>query len=226
MSRTRLMTAAALVTVGVLLSGCGSASPGVAVEVGDREISHTRIDEATTNLCTALGEQFESQGTTVPMSFVRQSVVQLLTVRSQAAQIADEYGVELGSTYANDVAQRRDNAASMPEETRADYVDLTSANAMANDVLQQVGRVILEDEGITDPSPEQIGQAGLDAFNSWPDANGIEIDPRYGLRTVDGVLTPIDTNLSVAVSDTAKAGLKNEPDVAYANTLPANHRCG
>ena len=226
MSGTRLMTAAALVTVGLTLSGCGSAAPGVAVEVGDQEISNTRVDEATTHMCVALGDQLKDQGTTVPMSFVRQGVVQLLTLRSQASQMADEYDLTLGSTYANDVAERERGAASLPEEVRADYVDLTSANAMANDVLVGVGRSILEDQGITDPTEEQAGQAGLDAFNVWPDTHGISIDPRYGMASVDGVLTPVDTNLSVAVSDNAKSGLKTEPDPAFAATLPVQHRCG
>ena len=66
----------------------------------------------------------------------------------------------------------------------------------------------------------------MDVFTVWPDANGVDIDPRYGLRNVDGALTPVDTNLSVAVSDAAKAGLNEEPDAAYARTLPITHRCG
>jgi hypothetical protein len=221
-SRTGLALGAAM----VLLSGCGSATPGVAVQVGDQEISTGRVDEAAAHMCTALGEQFEAEGTTVPMGFVRQGVVQLLTLRAQAEQIAEEYGVEPGSTYGNDVAQRERTAESMPEEVRADYVELTSANALAQDVVDQVGRIELEEKGVEDPTVEQVSQAGVDVFNVWPDANGVEIDPRYGLKNVDGVLTPVDTNLSVAVSDEAKAGLSEEPDVAYAKTLPLTHRCG
>ena len=217
---------AALGAAGLALSGCGSASPGVAVEVGDQEISTGRVDSAAAHMCTALSEQFEAEGTTVPMGFVRQGVVQLLTLRAQAEQIAEEYGVEPGSTYTNDVSQREITAESMPEEVREDYVELTSANALAQDVLEQVGRIRLEEQGVADPTLEQVSQAGVDVFNVWPDANGVEIDPRYGLENVDGVLTPVDTNLSVAVSDAAKSGLAQEPDVAYARTLPATHRCG
>ena len=230
MSKTRLMratkTMVAIGAAGLVLTGCGSASPGVAVKVGDEEISTTRVDAAADNMCTALGDQFEAEGTTVPMGFVRQGVVQLLTLRAQAEQIADQYGVEPGSTYQNDVAQRQRTAASMPEDVRDDYVELTSANALAQDVLEQVGRIKLEQDGVTDPTVDQVSQAGVDIFNVWPDANGIDIDPRYGLRSVDGVLKPVDTNLSVAVSDSAKSGLKEDPDAAYARTLPLTHRCG
>lgn len=225
MSRTRWKTAAGLVTAAVLLSGCGS-TPGVAVSVGDREISHDRIDEATSNLCAALGDQFESQGTVVPMAVVRQAVVRLLTLRSQATQIADAYGIEPGRTYADDVEQRRLSAASAADDVRDDYVLLTSSTALANDVAEQVGRIELEGQDIAEPTREQVGQAGVEVFNTWPDAHGLEVDPRYGLENVDGQLTPVDTNLSVAVSDNALAGLEEQPSAAFASSLPANQRCG
>ena len=226
MSKTRLMTAApASVMVGLaglLLTGCGSATPGVAVQVGDEELTVRHVDEVTANYCTAVGD-LESE---VPMSFVRQYVVQLLTLRSQASQLADEYGIEAGSSYHNDVAQRQGTAGTQPEEVREDYVELASSTAYAQDIVDQIGRITLEDAGVTDVTAEQATEAGIDVFNQWPDANGIEIDPRYGLEVVDGVLTPVDTNTSVAVGETPLAGLGTEPDPAFARTLPANHRCG
>lgn len=226
MSKTRLMTAAPASVVvglaGLLLTGCGSASPGVAVRVGDEELTVRHVDEVTANYCTAVGD-LESE---VPMSFVRQYVVQLLTLRSQASQLADEYGIEAGSSYRNDVAQRQGTAGTQPEEVREDYVELSSSTAYAQDIVDQVGRITLEDAGVTDVTAEQATEAGIDVFNQWPDANGIEIDPRYGLEVVDGVLTPVDTNTSVAVGETARAGLSAEPDPAFARSLPANHRCG
>lgn len=226
MSKIRLLTAATMGVAGLLLTGCGSAAPGVAVKVGDEELSVRDVDSAAREMCTALGDQFEAQSTVLPMSFVRQGTVQLLTLRAQAMQVADDYGIEPGSTYHNDVAQRRRTAASMPEDVRDTYVELTSANALANDVVNQVGEIVLDDRGVTDPSTDEVSQAGIDVFNQWPDANGIEIDPRYGLESVDGVLKPVDTNTSVAVGETAKAGLKTEPDATFAKTLPLTHRCG
>jgi hypothetical protein len=225
-SKTRLMTAAPTwLTVGLaglLLTGCGSVAPGVAIKVGDEELSVRHVDSVTSHYCTAVGD-LESE---VPMSFVRQYVVQLLTLRSQASQIAEDYGVEAGSAYLSDVAQRETTAGSQPEEVREDYVELASATAYAQDIIDQIGRIELEDDGIVDATAEQTTQAGIDVFNQWPDRNGIEIDPRYGLEAVDGVLTPVDTNTSVAVGETAKAGVAAEPDPAFAQTLPLNHRCG
>jgi hypothetical protein len=222
-SKTRLMTAATMGVAGLLLSACGSASPGVAARVGDQTLSVSEVDTTTANYCTSVSEQLDSP---VPMSFVRQYVVQVLTLRAQADQIADDYGVKAGSSYFNDVAQRQGTAATLPDEVRDDFVRLASTTAYAQDIADQVGRITLDDQGVTDPSPEQISQAGIDVFNQWPDAHGIDIDPRYGLDDVDGVLTPVDTNTSVAVGATAKSGLANEPDPAFAETLPSSHRCG
>ena len=227
MSKTRLMTAVpAWMTMGVaglLLTGCASAAPGVAAKVGDETLTVQEIDAVTSHYCESVGDQLESP---VAMSFVRQYVVQLLTLRSQTDQIADDYGVTAGSSYENDVAQRLGTAGAMPEEVREDYVELTSTPAYARDVADQIGRIVLEEQGVADPTTEQVSEAGLDVFNQWPDANGIDIDPRYGLENVDGVLTPIDTNTSVAVGDTAKSGLSETPDPAFAETLPTTHRCG
>lgn len=223
MSKTRLMTAATIGAAGLLLTGCGSASPGVAVQVGDEVLTVRDIDATTSHYCTSVGDQFES---TVPMSFVRQYVVQLLTLRSQAEQLADDYGITAGSTYQNDVAQRQGTARTLPEEVRADYVRLTSVPAYAQDVVDQVGEIVLDEQGVADPTTEQVTQAGLDVFNQWPDVHGIDVDPRYGLANVDGVLKPIDTNTSVAVGETAKLGLAEKPDPGFADSLPLTHRCG
>lgn len=227
MSTTRLMTAAPTwLTVGVaglLLTGCGSASPGVAAQIGDEELTVRDIDSATAHYCTSVEEQLESP---VPMSFVRQYVVQLLTLRSQADQVADDYGVTAGSSYENDVAQRQGAAATLPEEVRDDYIELTSTPAYAQDIVDQIGGIVLDDQGIAEPTSDQVTQAGLDVFNQWPDANGVDIDPRFGAASVDGVLSPIDTNTSVAVSEIAKSGLAEQPDPAYAETLPSSQRCG
>jgi hypothetical protein len=223
--KTTLRTAGAAALSGLVLAGCGAASPGVAVEVGDETISSRTVDRAAANVCTALGEEFRGNGTVVPMGFIRQGVLQLMTLSSTADQIAEEYDVEPGATYRREVAQLERTAQSLPEDVREDYVEVMSANALANDILEQAGRASLAADGVTDPTVDQVTQAGTDIFTSWPEENGVEVDPRYGVEMVDGALTPVDTNLSVAVGDTAKAGLNPEPDVTYANTLPETHRC-
>ncbi|MEO5664659.1 MAG: hypothetical protein ABIR39_15400 [Nocardioides sp.] len=227
MSYPRLLSVVAMGASALLLSGCaGSASPGVAVRVGDETISSSRISAATEHLCTALSPQFESEGQVVPIGAISQFVVRVLALGSQAEQIAEEHGITPSAAYERDVAERKRAAASMPEEAREDYVEVMSTQAYASDVLDQVGRAKLAEEGFDEPTLDQVTQAGSDVFAVWPDANGIEVDPRHGLELSDGQLLPSDTNLSVAISDEAKAGLVAQPDAAYTNSLPSSQRCG
>lgn len=231
MNNPRLLPALAPLVTGVLsvalLSGCaGSASPGVAARIGDETISASRINAATSHMCTALGSQFTSTGTVVPLGVIRQGVVQLLALSSQADQIADEYGVSASETYRRDVAARTRAAAVMPEEVRKDYINVMSTQAYAADILDQVGRAKLTAEGFEEPTVEEVTQAGADVFAVWPDVNGIEVDPKYGVELADGQLTSTDTNLSFALSDGSVAGLAAEPDAAYVSSLPSSQRCG
>lgn len=227
MSYPRLLSVVAMGASALLLSGCaGSASPGVAVRVGDETISSSRISAATEHLCTALSPQFESEGQVVPIGAISQFVVRVLALGSQAEQIAEEHGITPSAAYERDVAERERAAASMPEEAREDYVEVMSTQAYASDVLDQVGRAKLAAEGFDEPTLDQVTQAGSDVFAVWPDAHGIEVDPKHGLELKDGQLLPSDTNLSLAVSDEAKAGLEAQPDAAYTSSLPSSQRCG
>ena len=231
MSNPRLLSGPApligAVLSALLFSGCaGSASPGVAARVGDNTISASRISAATDHLCTALSPQFTSEGQVVPIGAISQFVVRVLALGSQAEQIAEEHEITPSAAYERDVAERTRAAAAMPEEVREDYIEVMSTQAYASDILDQVGRAKLVAEGFAEPTLEQVTQAGNDVFTVWPDANGIEVDPKYGVELTDGRLVPTDTNLSFAVSDEAKAGLATEPDAAYVNSLPSSQRCG
>ncbi len=227
MSNHRLLPVAVMGLSALLLSGCaGSASPGVAARVGDETISSSRVSTATEHMCTALAPQFESEGQVVPIGAISQFVVRVLALGSQAEQIAEEHGISPSATYERDVAERTRAAASFPEEVREDYIEVMSTQAYASDILDQVGRAKLVAEGFTDPTLDQVTQAGADVFTVWPDVHGIEVDPKHGLELTDGSLVPSDTNLSLAISDEAKAGLAAQPDASYANSLPSSQRCG
>lgn len=225
--RRHLVAAVAVVSAGTLLSGCaGSASPGVAVDIDGETISVADVDRGTSAVCTSVEPDLRDAGNTVALGNVRQFVVTLLTASEQARRLADEYGVEPGPEYSRQVAQLRTTAEAFPEDTRADYVEVMSAEPLVNAVVDAVGRASLEEEGIAEPTVEQVSQRGQDLFESWPDQHPVDIDPRYGLSMVEGQLVPTDTNLSVAVGEVAKSGGAAEPDPVYARTLPSGHRCG
>lgn len=218
---------AAVVASVALLSGCaGSASPGVAVDVDGEEITVAEVDRATSAICTSVEPDLRGQNNTLAMSNVRQFVVSLLTASAQARRLAEEYGVEPGPEYHRQVAQLEVTAEAFPADTRADYVEVMSTESLVNSVVEAVGRASLAEDGITDPEVEQVAQRGQDLFSSWPDDHEVVIDPRYGLEVSGGQLVPADTNLSIAVSDEAKKAMQEEPDPAYARSLPDLHRCG
>ncbi|CAA9377512.1 hypothetical protein [uncultured Nocardioides sp.] len=226
-SRRPLAVALATVSAGAVLSGCaGSASPGVAVDVDGQTISVAEVDRGTAAVCTSVEPDLRGAGNTVALGNVRQFVVTLLAASEQARQLADEYGVKPGPEFSRQVSQLRLTSRAFPEEVREDYVEVMSAEPLVTSVVDAVGRASLEQDGVADPTVEEISQRGQDLFQSWPDQHAIDVDPRYGLAMVDGQLQPADTNLSVAVGDVAKSASATEPDPVYARTLPAGHRCG
>ena len=223
----RPIVAAVLASV-ALLSGCagGGSEPGVAADVGGEEISVAEVDRATTAICTSVEADLRGSGNTVALANVRQFVVSLLTAAAQARALAEEYGVEPGPEYARQVAQLETTAEAFPEGARDDYVKVMSTEALVTGVADAVGREALAREGVAEPEVEQVSQRGQELFEAWPETHDVVVDPRYGLEISGGQLVPADTNLSVAVSDQAKAAMAAEPDPVYARTLPANHRCG
>jgi len=209
-----------------MLSGCaGSASPGLGVTVGDETISASRIDAAAKNVCIAFSDQLKP-GEVLPLGLIKQVVVDLFALTAQAEQIAEEYAISPSATHQREVAGHTRAASLMPEEVRADYIEYVSAVALRNDVAEQVGRAKLTAEGFAEPTIEQAGQAGSDVFATWPNANAIEVNPKYGVELVNGRFVPVDTSLSFAVSDDAKAGMATEIDPTYASSLPSSQRCG
>lgn len=211
----------------LLLSGCaGSASPGVAARVGDDTITTARVDEATGHMCEALGEAYAAEGRVVQLGQMRQGVLQLLAVRSQAEQLLEAYDLEPSAQYESQVSERRRTAAEFPEEARETYVEVFTAEDLANDAVQQVGAAIVAEEGLDDATEEQVMEVGSEAFLAWPDDNDLETNPIYGVELVDGSLRVGDRSLAFPVSDAATAAIAETPDPDYAASLPSNQRCG
>ena len=67
---------------------------------------------------------------------------------------------------------------------------------------------------------------GRQAYEEWISENDVSFDPQFGVAMVKGNIEPADTAVSFAVGDIAKAGAADEPDQAYAESLPGAHSCG
>lgn len=226
MSITRLGLAAGLAAAAALLTGCGSAAPGVAAQVGDEEITVRYVDELAGEYCQALERQLEGDGQTVPNRFLRGGILGTLAMRSAAEQLAAEHGVEPGKTYDQQVAQLEQSVGALPEEVRESVVTVETAATYVEAVQAAVGEQLLEQEGTPDAEYTASAERGKQAFVEWIADNDVEFDPQFGVELADGDIASVDTSLSHAVSDVATKGAADEPDAAYSRNLPGPQRCG
>jgi hypothetical protein len=222
--RTSSLVVATLCVVG-LFSGCAGARPGVAAQVGTTRVTLATVDDATADLCSAFLPQFEESGATYPLNVLSGFVVGSLTRQAMAEQVAAEYGVEPSPTYDEQVAAAENAAEEIPEDLRANYLELSTAGPYADSIMQQAGRQALEEEGAASDDLEVQTARGREIFADWVDENTVVIDPRYGLAVIEGDLAPADTDVSVPVSPAALAGAAEQMDPALAAALPESQRC-
>lgn len=227
MTTTRPRLAAlGLAVAGVLLSGCGSAQPGVAAQVGDEEITVSTVDSLAESYCEAFEEQFRTNGQTVPNRYLRGGILGILARRSIAEQVADEYGVAPGDVYDRKRSQVEQSVVSLDEDLRESVVLVETGADYVEAIAAAVGERLLREEGVTGAKYSEEVARGQQAIEDWTAANGVDLDPQYGVELVDGQVAPVDTALSFPVSDTAANGAAEQPDPAYAASLPDSQRCG
>jgi hypothetical protein len=212
------------------LSGCGAASPGVAVKVGDQTLSTTEVDELTVAYCDGLEPQFEANGAVFPMSFVRGHVVRNLTVRAAAEQLAEEYAVDLPPSYAQSLRDLRGQLTGLREDRIDQVVEVESVGAYVQAVEIEVGGILLAEAGESGADDQAKLARGQDALEQWMSEHPADVNPRYGITVSDANLNEapqlVDTGTSYPLSPDAVDGAKTEPDQAYAATLPSSQRCG
>jgi len=233
MSRQVLAGVVAAV-VAFTLSGCGAASPGVAVRVGDETLSTTRVDELTVAYCQGITPQLESGGLVFPMSFVRGYVVRNLTVRAAAEQLAEEYAVDLPPSYEQAVRSlRADMGASFRQDRIEQALEVDSAGPYITAVELEVGGILLAQAGDSAADDAAKQARGQEALQEWLSEHPADVNPRYGIAVTDTSLdrpTFIDTTTSYALSanavDAAKINADEGPDPAHTATLPRSQRCG
>lgn len=222
MSRARTLGAVAAVAV-LALTGCGALRPGVAVQVGDETISASDLDTAATEFCTAIEPQLEQQAESIQNSFLRSYVAGTLALRSVAEQMAEEHGVDVreDETYLQTITQLQQSLAQVPEDARDTVIEIESAQAYVDAVQRAVGETLVEGG-----EEQEIAAAGREEFDSWISENGVDFDPSLNTVIEDGVFAMKDQSVSVAVSDTAKTGLEEQPNAVAARDLTRAQRCG
>lgn len=222
MSKSRTV-GAVLALAALTLTGCGAIRPGTAVEVGDETISLARVDEVSTDFCSAIEPQLEGQAETIPHGYFRGGIAGTLALRSVSDQIADEYGVTADSEeYLQSLSDLRQGVAAVPEDLRDSVIEVESAPAYVEAVQAAVGEVVLDGDG----EYEDFVAAGTEEFEAWIAENGVEFDPSLNTVIKDGTIGTADRSLSFPVSEKAKAGLAEQPDSVAARQLTDSQRCG
>lgn len=223
----RLVGVAGVVAVGALLAGCGSASPGVAVQVGDERITTNRIDELASEYCQAIADQLAAQNPpqVVPNRYFRGGIAGSLTLRSIGEQLGAEYDVEPGPTYQESVSQLEQSVSVLDEEVRDAVIEVESSSAYVEAMQAAVGGVLLEEEGASAAEYSDQVARGQQAFEDWISENDVTFDPALGVSLAEGNVETKDTSLSFAVGDSAVQGAADEPDPAYAAALPDSQTC-
>lgn len=227
MSMSRPGLIAGLALAGALLTGCGSASPGVAVQVGDAEITTNRVDELAGEYCRAIEDQLAAQNPpqVVPNRYFRGGIAGTLTMREIGEQVAEEYGVEAGSVYDEKVAQLEQSVAVLDVDVREAVIEVESSSAYVEAIQAAVGEILLEEEGASaDEYSDQVAR-GQQVFEDWISENGVTFDPALGVTLDKGQIRSADTSISYAVGDNAVKGAADEPDPAYAAALPDSQTC-
>ncbi len=224
LARSRLVRAGAVVGVTALLAGCGAARPGVAAQVGDETISVSEVDDATSAYCEALAEA--SPGTMVPMGYARSFLLNSLIDRTAGEQIAAEYAVEPGADYASAVADLDDQIGTLPEEQQEAVVILQMSTPYRQAVTAAAARKLLAQEGVVDPTDEQLQRRAGVLTSQWNEGNPTDIDPRFGRLGQDGYEP--GESLAFAVSQAAEDGdVTDQAELAgIAEGLPVSQRCG
>ena len=243
--RARVRRGAVVVAAvsGLLVSGCGlgpdAPRPGTAARVGDVSISLDQVDDAVDLRCEII-----SEGGGAPQSGaeVRDQTLQSQTLRTIADELGDDYGVQSGAYYDQQLAGVRSDLATLGDEQLVeDALPTLLGPSYFIDILSQIGQ---QDLGITaaDDTDNAGFSRGLDLTRQWLKSHPIETNPLFSSIEVggldEGVLSS-RTDLAVAASDQAKAveqaldpaaaGTDDpnaDPAGDYAAALPASQRCG
>lgn len=232
LSRSWTGAGAAVLSLGLSLglSGCGVSGtgfqPGVAASVGDRTVTTDRVDELVSEYCSAIEDILAQQSQVVPLSVFRSGIAGQLALVSAAEQMAEEFGVEPSDDYQRALADIEKQIVDFTETQQEAVLEVEGAATYVAAVQIAVGELLLREEGVATPGPTESGERGREAFITWLDENEVEVNPEYGISVDDAAINTADSSVSFAVGDAALQGMAEEPDPAYAASLPDSQRCG
>jgi hypothetical protein len=222
-----------LALAGLALTGCGPSlgiHPGSAVVVGDRSLSMSHIDSTSSLYCNAFIPtiQQQAQGSSVPMSLIRQFVAASLAERLIGEQLADQYDVEPAKGYAQNQAQVQQQFASAPQDQLDAVLDVQGGDPFLQNVQISVGQQLTGNSGEAAADLKAAQQRGQVATQDWLKDNSADVDPALGVVFVDGQVKLQRDQTSYPVSSLAVSGSKSggQPDASYTAALTPSQLCG
>jgi len=207
------------------LSACGELHPGIAITAGDETVTLSQVDDITRDFCTVIQSDEQSRSR-YAMETIRRHVVQALATRVAAEQLADEYAVEPGADYAEQVKLYETNLAALPDDVVADALDVLTAQTYIQDVLEEVGAIARAQEGLSPTNPTDTAAKGGEVLGAWIDEHGVEVDPRFDLVFTGAGIESVRKDTSYPVSDFAQQAMADEPSDEFVGSLPPSQRCG
>lgn len=241
-TRRRPLRRVALLVVPVLvgatgLSACGVSDeqprPGLAASVDGTDISLDRVDDATTRYCDYVADDPASAGQAIPRSVQRQQVAVTFILQTALEHILDDRDLDVTADYQARAADLRTQIGDQPDS--GPLYDILEANTYVNVAIEALGADEGTDSGDgSDGADPSATPPGLTLAYDWLRENDVEINPVVGLDITDeGLVNADGDDLSVAVSDEAKAAVLSvdDPDVqakieSLVQTLPAEQVCG
>jgi hypothetical protein len=198
--------------------------PGIAAVVADKSITVNDIDSLATRYCTAIKPQIQQQHELLPMRYLRSGIAGELVIRDAAQQLADEYDVQPDDQYNQAVSQSQAGTSTLDKDTAAAVVEVDTIDPYVTAILTAVGAKKLPTSG--GASTDDQLAAGKKVMAAWFASHQVDIDPRFGIQLKDNEPVAADTDLSLAVSTTAKEGMAQQPSQGYAAALPSSAVCG
>jgi hypothetical protein len=195
-----------LLTVPVLalaLSACGGGSgprPGTALQVDGLRVTTTHVHDVATRYCEAVAKA----GSTASAQTVQNEVVSALAARMVAERFVEVKGIQPDPSYKTQDNQLRQQLGDFDQDTQDAVVEVAGAQ-------NYVGAVIKE--------------AGEQAFTQWLDAQHVAVNPVYGITLEGDQFTHVDSSLSLASSQQAKAAVKAAADPSAA-PAEGSRSCG
>ena len=225
MSFTRLgrpaTLALAITLASTVLSSCGSASPGVAAEVGNDTITTSEVDELAADVCTlqeALPEGTANQPQTTSGLVARDGALQSLILRSIGEQMAADYGFSADRGYQDQVHQTRLQFGGVDEAKVEAALPAYTSIAYFVNIMRQIG----ESTGATG---DQALTAGIKKAQDWQSDHPITTNPMFGSFSIgDQEIESERDDLAFPVSKSAKDAESGSAD--YFASLPESQRCG